>query len=238
MSPRVSRLCEAPGEDDEEFPDFDTLVRRPHANKTPSLEKSCNSKGLAVSAAQISTNVSSVRRRRLGPMTGNTLLLPWTESPSAQSHHEIAAPRANMPKPKNCPGVQPRKNEITVLQVTPLHSNDSADESDSTAQVTSVEEALADDSSEFHDTLSIHSQESSDLSDDSYVMELTSRPSRQRTLGPTTGQCRASPRKGERNAQGEAKSPQKQGRGTGSLPTSKPSQSQHDLLGAIDRLRM
>ncbi|KAB5542414.1 SprT-like family-domain-containing protein [Coniochaeta sp. 2T2.1] len=215
------------GSENDEFPDLDTLVHRARRGKK------------TASAAQPSTNKPppSVRRRKLVPLSDNTLLKPWAQASDSALQHDIppfTSDSTSRTRPAARPRVQTRtKKQEPIVNVGTVDIDEERDGGKTSVEVTSNDEASADDSSEFHDTISI-SDDSDNEPRAKYPIKSLS-PSKN-TVPRSIPRRRASPTKVElpvtgnksRKPQGKDDKTSSRMRG-GVLPDD-------GLAGAIDRL--
>ncbi|KAK3346673.1 SprT-like family-domain-containing protein [Lasiosphaeria hispida] len=186
-------------DDDSEFPALDKLVRPEQEPASRGAAKSypeTSQRPKAPQAAKASKVPASVRRRKLGPVSDNTLLRAWTPDSTAKEDDSYHATEEKS-RPRRL-RVQLRTRQTTTPSVSarPL-PNDEHDDYDSTHEITITEDiSLADDV--FHSAESGGSEfggeESEDEFKDSVVEIIPSRPppkprlplSNRKPSGPTT----------------------------------------------------
>jgi hypothetical protein len=218
----MSRLREDPsGSENDEFPDLDTLVHRARKGKK--------------SAAQPSTKAikaSSARRRKLGPVADNALLKPWTQLPPST---------VDATKPRSRPRVQLRtKKQEPTIQVTAIDDGEQGHRDSYSVEVAFDNWASADDSSEFHDpvSLDLYGSDDSNHGTKSKYAETCASPSKHsRTQGPgrTIVQRKASPKKLDQRGTANKS---RQGEDTALSRLTGATIQDADLVGAINRLYM
>lgn len=233
----MSRLREDPsGSENDEFPDLDTLVHQARKVK----------KSAALPSTK-TTKASSVRRRKLSPLADNVLLKPWTQEPASQIHHDIPPSTGDITKPRSRTRVQLRtRKQGPTQQITAITDIDNDEQGDGNNDL-SVEVALddrasADDSSEFHDTVSLGQYGSDDSNDGptSKYPVISASPSKQskpQGHGRTTAKRKISPKQlGQPVTADESGKRQSDAMALSRLTVA--TLPEADLVGAINRLRM
>ncbi|KAB5526412.1 SprT-like family-domain-containing protein [Coniochaeta sp. 2T2.1] len=218
------------GSENDEFPDLDTLVHRARRGKK------------TASTPQPSTNKPppSVRRHKLVPLSDNTLLKPWAQASDSAIQHDIppytsTSDSTTRTKTPARPRVQTRtKKQEPIVNVRTVDIDEERGGDKASVEVASDDEASADDSSEFHDTISI-SDDSDDEPRSRYPIKSLS-PSKN-TVPRTIPPRRASPTKVELPVTGNKSGKPQQGKGkTSSRMGGAAVLPDDDLAGAIDRL--
>ena len=217
------------GSENDEFPDLDTLVHRVRRGKPASTAHPPTS----------AKPPSSVRRRKLVPLSDNTLLKPWAQASDSALQHDrppFTSDTTTKTKPATRPKIQTRtKKPEPIVQVKSLDAEDDHWESKVSVEVGSNDEASGDDFSEFHDTISISDDSGDDEPRSRYPIKSLS-PAK--LTGPKPkSQLKASPKKIDVPATGG-----KDGKRQSNDKTSSRSRGavapDDDLASAIDRLRM
>jgi predicted SprT family Zn-dependent metalloprotease len=154
---RLSKYESSSGED--EFPDINILVQR--ASKKSSSKENYSMGNASKATKPAPVKAPSVRRRKLGQLSDNLLLKPWSHDGDSGLNDTPPSTFGTLQPSISRPRVQLRaKKQEAVVQIKTKEEGMSDEQGDASGdEVTFIEEATVDDSSDFNETLDFYSAE-------------------------------------------------------------------------------